>query len=152
MTSLDSFLDQVDRLTRRLIRNVEYCDRALVTCCDLTAAQAYALLTLQETGEITMNELASEMRLHSTTMTRMIDNLIEKGLVERRQDPDDRRVVRVGLSQPGDSTALRLKRTKREFLETAFSGLSDIERSALLSALQRLESIAEALGEGCCAS
>jgi hypothetical protein len=41
-------LDQLDRLTRRLQRNLECCDRALVTCCGLTVSQAHALLTLQE--------------------------------------------------------------------------------------------------------
>ena len=91
-------LDQLDRLTRRLQRNLECCDRALVLCCDLTVSQAYALLTLQEAGAITMNDFAAAMRLHGTTMTRMADALVEKGLVERQPAPGDRRIVRVALS------------------------------------------------------
>ncbi|MDO8670919.1 MAG: MarR family transcriptional regulator, partial [Dehalococcoidia bacterium] len=101
MASLELFVAQIDRLARRMMRNFECCDRTLVTCCDLTAAQAYSLLTLAELGEATMNELATEMRLHGTTMTRMVDSLVEKGLTERRQDPEDRRVVKVALSQLG---------------------------------------------------
>ncbi|MBI4318036.1 MAG: MarR family transcriptional regulator [Chloroflexi bacterium] len=151
MASLERFVDEVDRLSRRLMRNLECCDRILVASCELTAAQAYSLLALGERGEVTMNELAAEMRLHSTTMTRMVDSLIEKGLAERKQDPEDRRVVRVSLSERGQETVEALQDCKRRFFAAAFAGLSDDERGAILKALRRLAATAEEMGARCCA-
>lgn len=150
MTSLEHFVEEVDRLSRRLVRNVECCDRMLVDCCDLTLAQAYAVLTLYEQGETAMSELAMEMRLHSTTMTRMVDALVEKGLAERRPDAEDRRIVRVALTAKGARAASELQECKRRFLATAFGLLTEEERSEILSALRRLTSLVEDLGAQCC--
>lgn len=150
MPSLDWFVDEIDRLTRRLMRNFECCDRMLVACCDITTAQAYTLLELHERGRVTMNQLAAEMRLHGTTMTRMVDALVEKGLAERSQDPEDRRIVRVATTSRGEETVASLQRGKREFLAAAFAQLSDEERQAIIKALRRMEAKAEELGAGCC--
>lgn len=152
MASLEQFIDQIDRLARRLMRNLECCDKALVACCGVTTAQAYSLIALAERGEMTMNELAAEMRVHGTTMTRMVDSLVEKGFVARRQDPEDRRLVRVMLSERGQEVTDGLQQTKREFFTAAFGELSDAERDAILKAIKRLDAITDELGAKCCAS
>lgn len=148
---LDGFVDAVDRLSRRLLRNVECCDRVLVASQGLTAAQAYSLLALHERGEATMNDMATEMRLHSTTMTRMVNALVEKGLAERRPAPHDRRIVLVGLSPRGGEMVLEMQKCKREFFSSAFASLSESERDAILKGLRRLASKVEDLGAQCCA-
>ena len=145
-------LDQLDRLTRRLQRNLECCDRALVTCCDLTVSQAYALLTLQEIGTMTMNDFAVAMRLHGTTMTRMADALVEKGLVERQPASEDRRIVRVVLSAQGQATAERVQESKRQLLSDAFAGYSESEKAAIVQMLDRLTTTVEKLASDCCAA
>ncbi|MCL5958240.1 MAG: MarR family transcriptional regulator, partial [Chloroflexi bacterium] len=150
LASLEFFVDEIDRLSRRLMRNLECCDRMLVSCCNITASQAYSLLALHESGMQTMNELATEMRLHGTTMTRMVDSLVEKGLAERRQDPEDRRIVRVTVSARGQQTVDELQRCKSEFLAAAFAGLADGEREAILKGLRRLTETAEEMGARCC--
>jgi DNA-binding MarR family transcriptional regulator len=145
-------LDQLDRLTRRLQRNLECCDRALVTCCGLTVSQAHALLTLQEAGAITMNDFAGAMRLHGTTMTRMADALVEKGLVERQPAPEDRRIVRVVLSTQGQATAERVQQSKRQLLAEAFTGYTESEETAIVQMLDRLTTTVEKLANDCCAA
>lgn len=150
MPTLEQFVDEVDRLSRRLMRNMECCDRMLVVTCELTAAQAYTLLTIDEHGPATMNELATEMRLHGTTMTRMVDALVEKELATRSHDPEDRRIVRVDLTARGQETVQMLRSIKRQFLATAFARLSEDERAAVLKAMRQLTSTAEDLGLQCC--
>ena len=144
------FLDRVDQVTRRLQRNLECCDRALVGCCGLTVAQSYALLALQELGTATMNEFAAEMRLHGTTMTRMVDALIDKGLVERRPDPEDRRIVRVALSPAGQEMVGKLQESKRRLLSSALADFSAGEQGMILKALERMAEVLEKLSEQCC--
>ena len=54
--------------------------------------QAYGVL-LRTGGQLTAGRLAQETGLPSSTMTRVLDRLQAKGLVERRADPEDRRKV-----------------------------------------------------------
>jgi len=46
-------------------------------------------------------ELADLMRIEPPTLVRHLDKLAEEGLVERRPDPDDRRVLRVAVTRAG---------------------------------------------------
>jgi DNA-binding MarR family transcriptional regulator len=147
---LDLLIDRLDHVTRRLQRDLECCDRALVGCCGLTVAQSNAILALQGLGGATMNEFAAEMRLHGTTMTRMVDALIEKGLVERRPDAEDRRIVRVTLSPAGQVTAARLQASKQELLSSALTEMPAGERETVLKALERVADLLEKLSSQCC--
>ena len=146
----DLFLDRIDHLTRRLQRNLECCDRGLVGCCGLTVAQSYALLALQELGTATMNEFAAEMRLHGTTMTRMVDALVDKGMVQRTPDPEDRRIVRVALSPAGQDMVGKLQEAKRRLLSAELAGFSGGEQSMILQALERMAEVLEKLSGQCC--
>jgi DNA-binding MarR family transcriptional regulator len=150
VVAVDMLLDQADRVTRRLQRGLECCDRALVGCCGLTVAQSYALLTLQELGTATMNEFAAEMRLHGTTMTRMVDALIDKGLVKRSADAEDRRIVRVSLSSAGQEMATRLQESKRKLLSSALVDIPAGEREKVVEALERMAEVLEKLSGQCC--
>jgi MarR family transcriptional regulator, transcriptional regulator for hemolysin len=50
---------------------------------------------------LSQRELASRMSIESPTLVRHLDRLEDEGLVVRRRDPQDRRVVRVGLTPAG---------------------------------------------------
>lgn len=147
--TLELLFDRTDQVTRRLQRDLESCDRALVGCCGLTVAQFNAMLALQELGSATMNEFAAEMRLHGTTMTRMVDALIEKGFVERRPDPEDRRIVRVDLSAAGHEMAERLRVSKRQLLGSAMAEIPAGEQETVLRALERVAVLLEKLSSQC---
>ncbi len=142
--------ERIEQVTRRLQRDLECCDRGLVGCCGITVAQSNALLALQQLGTATMNEFALEMRLHGTTMTRMADALIEKGLVVRTPDPEDRRIVRVGLSPVGQEMAERLAASKRQLLASAMAEIPAGEQEAMLKALERVAELVEKLSGQCC--
>jgi DNA-binding MarR family transcriptional regulator len=92
------------------------------------------------------------MRLHGTTMTRMADALVEKGLVERQPAPEDRRIVRVVLSTQGQATAERVQQSKRQLLAEAFTGYTESEKTAIVQMLDRLTTTVEKLANDCCAA
>jgi DNA-binding MarR family transcriptional regulator len=48
-----------------------------------------------------MGELSSELDVPMSTATRIVDGLVRGGMAERVNDPNDRRVVRVGMSKNG---------------------------------------------------
>ena len=49
----------------------------------------------------TMGELSQALSVPLYTATRMVDSLVENGLADRLSDPDDRRIVRVSLTDDG---------------------------------------------------
>lgn len=145
MTSVE-LLDEMDHLTRRLVRNVECCERSVAGRLRLSFSQACTLQTLGELAETTMNGLADEMRLHGTTMTRMVDVLVTRGLVDRLPDLRDRRVVRVRLSTAGQETVAELRRCKHAMLGDLLAGVPEGDLHSITAGLARLVALAERMG------
>src|ERR687886_780902 len=82
----------VGRLARRLRQQTEG---------GLTASQFSALSSISHYGPITLGQLAAVERLRPPSVTRMVSNLEDAGLVLRRADADDRRVCRVETTPLG---------------------------------------------------
>jgi DNA-binding MarR family transcriptional regulator len=67
----------------------------------LNRTQGRALLILYDKGETTMTVLHRVIGLEKGSLTTVIDQLIEKGLVERKRDAEDRRKVNISLTPMG---------------------------------------------------
>lgn len=74
----------------------------------ITAAQFKVLIIVSQYGVDTPAELCRYLSLDSGSMTRMLDRLEQKQLIMRRRCPDDRRQVRLGLSEEGQNLADQL--------------------------------------------
>jgi DNA-binding MarR family transcriptional regulator len=59
------------------------------------------ILLSQNEEPLTMGRLSSELDVPLSTTTRIVDGLVQADMVERFNDPSDRRVVRVGMSKNG---------------------------------------------------
>lgn len=75
----------------------------------MTHAGWQVLVTVGETGALTQSELAERCFVTPATVTGVVDRLERDGLVARARGTDDRRVVRVRLTDDGRE---RLRRTK----------------------------------------
>ncbi|MND87241.1 MarR family transcriptional regulator [Pseudomonas alkylphenolica] len=74
----------------------------------VTAAQFKVLIIVAQYGVDTPAELCRFLSLDSGSMTRMLDRLEQKDLILRRRCPDDRRQVRLALSEEGQKLADQL--------------------------------------------
>ncbi len=68
---------------------------------DMSTPQFKALLLISEEEGIRMRELARKMGGSFSNATVLVDRLVERGLVERMAEPEDRRVVLVRVSEEG---------------------------------------------------
>jgi DNA-binding MarR family transcriptional regulator len=107
----------------------------------LEAWQYDVLATLRRSGkpyELTVGAMLDSMMLASGTISHRIDKLEQRGLVERRSDPNDKRVVLVRLTPAGkklvDTTIVDHAANETELV----SGLSPRERAQLEALLRRL--------------
>lgn len=148
--SLITFADDIQRLTYDLVRYNTICDRVCGERLGVTPAQGYTLLALPETGNVTMNELSVRMRLANSTMTRMVDPLIQKGLLVREPDPEDRRIVRVRLTEQGQEVKIRLKQAMQDLFSQILKDIPEGERETIVQSLETLkQSIMNAIN-ACC--
>lgn len=150
IASLSSFTDEIQQLTYDLVRYYEICDQVCVKELDVTASQGYILLALPDVDSITMNELSDKVRLANSTMTRMMDQLVQKGMAAREPDPADRRIVRVRLTEKGRGTGTRLKQALHEVFSEVLRDLPEGEKHDLLHSLKTLnQSIVKTLKDCC---
>lgn len=67
----------------------------------MSKLQFFALMMLYRKGPQGMSDLASAMQVSKQQLTPLIDRIFEQKLAERRSDPEDRRVIRIEISQTG---------------------------------------------------
>jgi MarR family transcriptional regulator, organic hydroperoxide resistance regulator len=96
--------------------------------CGLSMVQASALLQID--GSMSMRELAARLGGHASNATGIADRLAARGLVERHEDADDRRVKRVGLTPEGAATRTQLVACM-ESVRPPFARLSATQRRQL---------------------
>ncbi|MFA4965861.1 MAG: MarR family transcriptional regulator [Thermoleophilia bacterium] len=96
-----AFASELHRHLYETVGVLELCDRSFVNRREVTVAQGHTLLALPARGAMSMNELSTAMNLAGSTMTRVVDQLVYKGLAGRAPDEEDRRIVRVTLTERG---------------------------------------------------
>jgi DNA-binding MarR family transcriptional regulator len=86
----------------------------------ISGREAAVLAAIADSCPVSQGEIARAMNVDRTTMVALIDDLQGKGLVRRRQDPDDRRRNAVELTDAGRDTVRRAEgavaRAERDFL------------------------------------
>jgi DNA-binding MarR family transcriptional regulator len=105
---------------------------------DLTVAQLRVLLILHTEGASRMSTIASSIGIALSTATGIVDNLVKKGLINRGDDPEDRRLVICTLSSEGQETINRLWTLGQFQIEKLLDGLS-------LEELSKADEVAEIL-------
>ncbi len=82
--------------------------------------------------------LASALGIHRSAIVALVDDLEQRGLAERRRDPDDRRAYTLYLTSAGRELLAELERAADEQEAELLTALDASERSELISLLQRV--------------
>ncbi|MDQ2745369.1 MAG: MarR family transcriptional regulator [Chloroflexota bacterium] len=113
--------------------------------------QVYILMTLQERGAMTVSELAHLLSVSAPSASSILDRMEEHGLIERVRDAIDRRVVHVGITEPGSRLMEEVMGLKREQMQRLLDSMTDRElehvvegAAAVERALRRARETAEA--------
>jgi DNA-binding MarR family transcriptional regulator len=102
-----------------------------------------ALHTVETHGPITAGQLAAHEHVQKPSMTRTIQALLDRGLIERLPDPLDGRVHWLSITPAGRKLLERARRRTEEFLARRVKKLSADERDVLERAAVLLERLAE---------
>ncbi len=108
---------------------------------DLDLAGADVILTLRRQGHgatLSPSELAKDMMLSTSAMTNRLDRLEKRGLVKRAMDPNDRRGLRIILTDAGTALADEMVVTHVETEERLLAPLDEAERMQIRALLSKI--------------
>jgi DNA-binding MarR family transcriptional regulator len=132
---------QVLSRVARLARHVERARRTAFAASDLESWEFDVLAAIRRAGapwQLSPKALLLQTLVSSGTMTNRIDRLVERGLVERRTDPNDGRGILVVMTDDGrervDAAISTLLRAESELLEV----LSVVDQERLSGLLRKL--------------
>jgi DNA-binding MarR family transcriptional regulator len=105
----------------------------------LTRAQWRVLARLRRREGINQRDLAEILEIENITLTRHIDRLEDKGLVERRRDPADRRAWNLYLNEKVQPVLDRMRELSEMTRAEALSGISKADSEQLIDQLLHIK-------------
>jgi DNA-binding MarR family transcriptional regulator len=140
----DSPEDAVNRI-ERLLRHVAFIikkrGRDILVDFGITSPQFSALLVLREHPNITMGELCDKLFLACSTATDLVDRMEKNGFLERKRDTQDRRVIRLSMSEMGKRVISEVVAARRRYVSSILEKLTEEEINQLAQSLNRLHSL-----------
>ena len=134
--------DVYDVMTE-LLRIYQFRDRDRVASHGLTVTQAYALEIILRRGEMAAKELAQELALEKSTVSRLIDGMVANELVERSGHPRDARSALLRVTPLGRRLYSAFRRNIVRENVDALRGLAPAQRATLIETLRRFTDAAK---------
>lgn len=105
---------------------------------NLSMSQMGALFHIYRQGQCGVTEVGHYLDVTSAAASQMIDRLVQQGLIERSEDPEDRRVKQIVLTKKGERILKNGMRARQRWMHDLAQALSDEEKAALEPALDLL--------------
>lgn len=93
---------------RLVVGAIRQHSRDLETAYGISGAQVWMLATIAEMPDITVSQVSQSVSVHISTASNLLDKLARAGLVERLRSNEDRRVVRLRLTDAGKAIVERV--------------------------------------------
>jgi DNA-binding MarR family transcriptional regulator len=106
---------------------------------DLSMAQLKTLVVIADAGALSIGQAAEALGITLPTASHLVERLVKAGLVERAEDPVDRRRALARVTSAGDELLRGLRSGSREQLRAWLGQLNDDDLLALTRGLRVLE-------------
>ena len=120
-----------------LLRIYQFRDRDRVASHGLTVTQAYALDIILRRDDLAAKELAQELALEKSTVSRLIDGMVANDLVERSGHPRDARSALLRATPLGRRLYSAFRRDIVRENVDVLRGLAPAQRATLIETLRR---------------
>ena len=109
----------------------------------ITLAQYRMLAVLADDDGQNVRDLAARLGVDRSTATRMCNRLVGAGLIQRTDDPDDRRAVVISLTGEGGAVVAAVTRARRDNVAALLRSLPAARREQLVDLLDEFAELAE---------
>ncbi|MGI6357845.1 MAG: MarR family winged helix-turn-helix transcriptional regulator [Bacillota bacterium] len=136
-----AYVDELERLLRTVSSIIKRRGRDILSNFDITPPQFNALLILRNHGNLTIGELGEKMYLACSTATDLIDRMERNGLMERRRDQNDRRVIRLHVKEKGMEMVQAVMAARKRYLSGILDQISEEEILVMINGMRHLQEL-----------
>jgi DNA-binding MarR family transcriptional regulator len=105
------------------------------SCCGVSLSQCHVLLELENKGTVSLSDLSQSMDLDRSTLSRTVDTMVNDGFVERNTFSEDRREVRIMLTQKGKKHASSINTLCDDYYSELLSRIPQSEYTSVIKVL-----------------
>ncbi len=127
-------------LLNQSLRSVYQFEQTKVLRFGLTYEGLYLLLHLEENPNSQIGDVAKEMKIPISTLSRIAGRLEEKGFISRQKDDSDKRIIRLSLETEGDNI---VKEVKKDVTNVIFDNIMNFSEKEL----EAFHTTAKSLGQ-----
>lgn len=144
MSKLPKFLDDaafdhaVGRMLRLLTNRIKDEMKLRLSSLNMNVNEYYVFTNLSAQDGLSQTELSESMSMPAYAISRLIDGMHAKNMVERRADPHSRRVVRIYLTKEARAKIPEAMGTLEDINDWILEPLDPTERAAFIKALRKL--------------
>jgi DNA-binding MarR family transcriptional regulator len=140
----DVAISHVMQSLRRIFKAIQDYSHEVSSKFGITGPQLWALKTISQEESLSLRDLSERMYLHPSTITGVIDRLEKKGLVTRKRNQIDRRVIYVQLTAEGRRLARRAPNPAQGKMIYGLNNLKKRDLNLIYGSVQKLVEIMEA--------
>ncbi|WBF53206.1 MarR family winged helix-turn-helix transcriptional regulator [Macrococcoides canis] len=130
---------QFRKLSRSVSRGLVEIEKDGVSCCGLPILQSHILIELGENPNLSLNEVAKKLSSEKASISRAVQSLVEKGLVDRQTETHDRRSVTLSLTTKGLDNFNDINKEMNDYAEQILSHFTTEETDSLFYYLNKLD-------------
>jgi DNA-binding MarR family transcriptional regulator len=131
---IDKFKEWMEASMHRSMRNfIQYARKN-----GLSMSHLGTLFHLHRMGQCGVTELGEHLDVSSAAASQMLDRLVHQNLIRRTEDPQDRRVKQIVLTEEGNRILEEGLQARQRWLEQLAESLSEEEREIVLASLNIL--------------
>jgi DNA-binding MarR family transcriptional regulator len=133
----EKFANAMVNLVQAIKNNTENCGKL---CGGVNEKELTVIVFVGQNQNVKMSDIADNIVAPMSTLTSIVDKLVEKNLINRDHSGEDRRVINVSLSSVGKAAYNKVVEKKKKIAETVLSKLNDKEQVLISKYLNLLAS------------
>lgn len=109
------------------------------SCCNgISLAQCHTLLEIEKNSEISVSDLAKNLKLDKSTVSRTVDGLVNINMVNRVIPKENRRLAMINLTASGEQVCSNINYTNEAYIREVMGDFTEEEREEFLSLFSKL--------------
>lgn len=131
-------INQLKETLRLLVKHLGILDKKEGCCCGLTYTQFCAVLEIGKTSKITLKNLATNLNLDKSTVSRTVDSLVKMELANIETLPENRKYVSITLSIKGQDLFNRIESGAEEYYKKVLHSIPSEKRNQVIESINLL--------------
>ncbi len=126
---------ELREVTRILERNLECINASDCCLCSINTAQCHTLVEIGRTRDSMLKDLAATLRIDVSTASKVVEELVKKGLVIREASKLDRRSVQINLSDKGIQIFKQIENDMDLIFNEIFEYIDPVEHDVIIKSI-----------------